>query len=85
MVYVVEVIAELKAGGFINAGRGTSGRVVRASGQDKFAIEVDDTVKGVAIPSGVFDTPDEAKAVLLQFWHECNVAFNDNYSWTPLR
>ncbi len=85
MVHVVEVIAELNAGGFLNVGRGTQGRVLRAVGEKQFSIQVDDVVKGVAIPSGVFDTVEEAKAVLIQFWHECNEALENNPAWMQLR
>ncbi|SMF37029.1 MULTISPECIES: hypothetical protein [unclassified Pseudomonas] len=85
MVHVVEVIAELKADGFINVGRGTQGRVIRAVGEKQFAIEVDDVVKGVGLPSGLFETQEEAKAVLLQFWEECNEALMNEISWTKLR
>ncbi|MEZ2723081.1 hypothetical protein ACBQ21_03575 [Pseudomonas putida] len=85
MVQVVEVVAELKADGFINVGRGTRGRVIRAVGAKQFSIEVDHVVKGVAIPSGLFDTPEEAKDVLLQFWEECNEALQNDASWMQLR
>lgn len=85
MVHVVEVIAELKAGGFANVGQGTRGRVVRVVGEKEFAIEVDDTVKGVAIPSGSFDNADEAKDVLVQFWEECGQAIENGSVWMKLR
>lgn|GEM_PF-5081156 len=85
MINVVEVVAELKAVGFINVGRGTSGRIIRVLGEKQFAIEVDDVVKGVAIPSGLFDSVDEAKDVLAQFWHECDEALQNETSWRQLR
>ncbi|WP_439253155.1 hypothetical protein [Pseudomonas monteilii] len=81
MVQVYEVISELKAVDFINVGRGTQGRVIRLLGEDQFRIEVDDSVRGVAIPEGAFDTTDEAKAALVQFWSECNDALQNNVSW----
>lgn len=81
MVQVYEVIAELKAVEFINVGRGTQGRVIRLLGEEQFRIEVDDSVKGVGIPEGPFDTADEAKAALVQFWSKCNVALQNNASW----
>ena len=84
MVQVVEVIAEFKAEDFINVGRGTRARVVRAIDADQYGIEVDDVVKGVAIPSGLFDTAEDAKAVLFQFWDECNEALQNSPSWMPV-
>ncbi|UVM65080.1 hypothetical protein LOY34_17250 [Pseudomonas sp. B21-009] len=81
MVQVVEVIAEFKADGFINVGRGTRARVIRPHDAEQYGIEVDDVVKGVAIPSGLFDTAEDAKAALFQFWDECNEALQNNPSW----
>ncbi|WP_188036026.1 hypothetical protein [Pseudomonas sp. EZ-C24] len=81
MVQVYEVIAELKAVEFINVGRGTQGRVIRLGGEEQFRIEVDHVVRGVAIPSGAFDTVDEAKAELVRFWSKCNEALQNNPSW----
>lgn len=85
MIHVVEVVAELKAAGFMNVGRGTRGRIIRVHGEKQFAIEVDDVVKGVPVPSGLFDTVDEAKNVLAQFWYECNEALHNEISWSPVR
>ncbi|UVL76637.1 hypothetical protein LOY24_18095 [Pseudomonas putida] len=85
MVQVVEVVAELKASEFINVGRGTQGRVTRKIGEKQFAIQVDDTVRGISPPSGLFDTQDEAKAALVEFWNECNEALMNEVSWTSLR
>lgn len=81
MVQVYEVIAELKAVEFTNVGRGAQGRIIRLFGEEQFRIEVEETVRGVAIPTGAFDTADEAKAVLAQFWYECNEALQNNVSW----
>ncbi|MFG0460903.1 hypothetical protein ACF8GG_16370 [Pseudomonas sp. yb_1] len=85
MVHVVEVIAELKASDFINVGRGTQGRVIRKLGEKLFAIQADDTVRGISPPSGLFDTQEQAKAALVDFWEECNEALKNEVSWTPLR
>ena len=85
MVQIVEVIAEFKADGFINVGRGTSARVVRPDGAEQYGIEVDDVVRGIAIPSGLFDTVEDAKAALFQFWDECNEALQYNISWMQVR
>jgi len=81
MVQVVEVIAEFKADGFINVGRGTRARVVRPNDAKQFGIEVDDVVRGVSIPSGLFDTVEDAKAALFQFWDECNEELQNSPSW----
>lgn len=85
MVQIVEVIAEFKADGFINVGRGTRARVVRVDGADQYGIEVDDMVRGVAIPSGLFDTAEDAKAALFQFWDECSEALSNSPSWMQVR
>ena len=81
MVQVVEVIAEFKADGFFNVGEGTRARVVRLHDADQYGIEVDHAVRGVAIPSGLFDTVADAKAALFQFWDECNEALQKSPSW----
>ncbi|MCO7634084.1 MULTISPECIES: hypothetical protein [Pseudomonas] len=85
MVQVVEVVAEFKADGFINVGRGTRARVVRLHDAEQYGIEVDDVVRGVAIPSALFDTAEDAKAALLQFWDDCNEALQNNPSWMQVR
>lgn len=85
MVQIVEVITEFKADGFINVGRGTRARVVRLVDAEQYGIEVDDVVRGVAIPSGLFDTAEDAKAALFQFWDECNEELQNNPSWMQVR
>ena len=85
MVQIVKVIAEFKADGFINVGRGTRARVVRPDGAEQYGIEVDDVVRGVAMPSGLFDTAEDAKAALFQFWDKCNEALQNNPSWIQVR
>ena len=85
MVQIIEVIAEFKADGFINVGRGARARVVRLVDAEQYGVEVDEVVRGVAIPSGLFDTAEDAKAALFQFWDECNEALQNNPSWMQVR
>jgi len=82
MVKVVEVVLELEASGFINSGNVTRGRVVRAIPGGELSCQVDDGIKGVAEPVGAFESVDEARAALLEYWSKCDKALQSGF-WKP--
>ncbi len=82
MVKVVEIVLELEASEFINSGRTTRARVVRCSPGGELRCQVDDSVKGVAEPSGSFAHVDEARAAIIAYWKACNEALQNGH-WRP--
>ena len=82
MVDVVEIVLELEASGFINSDRTTRGRVVRKIPGGELICQVDDTVRGVSKPTGPFESVDEARGALIDYWKRCNVALESNF-WNP--
>lgn len=83
MVKVVEVVLELEATGFINSGKVTRGRVIRTIPKGDLSCKVDNKIKGVAVPQGVFASIDEARDALLDYWEKCNTAIQNDEYWTP--
>ncbi|MGK9419309.1 hypothetical protein ACSSUR_24650 [Pseudomonas cedrina] len=82
MVDVVEIVVELEASGFINGGTITRGRVVRRVPGGELICQVDDGVKGVAVPSAAFEKVEDARAAIISYWDQCNKALESNF-WNP--
>ena len=82
MVDVVEIVLELEAAGFTNGGKVTRGRVVRKIPGGELICQVDDRVRGVSEPKGTFETVDEARAQLIDYWKRCNTALESDF-WSP--
>ena len=82
MVNVVEIVLELEASGFINTGKVTRGRVVRAIPEGGLSCQVDDGIRGVAEPQGPFDSVDDARDAVLEYWSRCNTALQSEF-WKP--
>jgi len=82
MVDVVEIVLELEASGFINSDRTTRGRVVRKIPGGELICQVDDGVRGATEPKGIFETVDEARAAILEYWNRCNTALQSQH-WNP--
>ncbi|HAL67340.1 MAG TPA: hypothetical protein DCP84_06650 [Pseudomonas sp.] len=74
---VIEIVAELRAGNFMNGVGPTAGRVVQLLGDSRFTIEVDHSVKGVELPLGAYSTVDQAKYVIIDFWRKCEEALEE--------
>lgn len=83
MVEIVEVVLELEAAGFINNGsKVTRGRVVRTIPGGALSCQVDDRVDRVLEPKGSFDSVDDARAAIIDYWQKCNIALESNF-WKP--
>ncbi|MBJ2265144.1 hypothetical protein [Pseudomonas sp. MF6787] len=82
MVNVVEILLELEASNFNNTGRSTRGRVVRTIPGGDLSCQVDDGIKSVAEPQGTYDSIDDARNALIEYWGKCNIALQSEF-WKP--
>ncbi|RMI00487.1 hypothetical protein [Stutzerimonas nitrititolerans] len=69
-----ELIRELSASGFTSSGQIAKGRIYRAIPDGPYSCETNETVRGVKRPAAQFETEEEARAALIEFWEECEQA-----------
>lgn len=81
----MEVVATLHAEGFMNSGRVASGKILKVLPNGPYRLQVEETVKNVPEPTGSFDSEEDARSALIDFWSECNRALtvSGTPSWQP--
>ena len=74
-----EVVMELAADKFPNSGRRARAEVLRELPSGLYTCRVSETLKGVSPPVGEYESLEEAKAAIIEFWQRCDAALVGSY------